>query len=254
MSIFHLRGEKVDVFRRKKRREQADFATREPRAALDASDPLRRHCGEGLGSAGGVALPMCSSAGPEDDAARVEAARTGDFQRQLMELERVDAERFVELGRQRSEQETSAELERQRLEQERRGAEVLERQRVEHERPAVAQRAQSRIRRNKAPVLDKHVLDEAMLETQCGQQLLKHQNKEEEKQEAILETERTRSAEAVKRSRAHGRVFGPDGRMVCFGEHILLKKEMTTKQKIVALMTKAAMIRAPNLKMIWTAE
>ena len=164
---------------------------------------------------------MCSSAGPEEDAARVEAARTGDLQRQRMELERVDAERFVELGRQRSEQETFAELERQRLEQERRGAEVLERQRVEHERPAVAQRAQSRIRRNKAPVLDKHVLDEAMLETQCGQQLLKHQNKEEEKQEAILETERTRSAEAVKRSRAHGRVFRPDGRMVCFGEHIL---------------------------------
>ena len=33
-----------------------------------------------------------------------------------------------------------------------------------------------------------------------------------------------------------------------------MKKEMTTKLKIVALMTKAAMIRAPNLKMIWTAE
>ena len=36
--------------------------------------------------------------------------------------------------------------------------------------------------------------------------------------------------------------------------YVQLKKEMTTKQKIVALMTKAAMIRAPNLKMIWTAE
>ena len=33
--------------------------------------------------------------------------------------------------------------------------------------------------------------------------------------------------------------------------NIQLRKEMTTKQKIVALMTKAAMIRAPNLKMIW---
>ena len=33
-----------------------------------------------------------------------------------------------------------------------------------------------------------------------------------------------------------------------------LKKKMMTKQKTVALMTKAAMIRAPNLKMIWTAE
>ena len=33
-----------------------------------------------------------------------------------------------------------------------------------------------------------------------------------------------------------------------------LKMEMTTKLKIVALMTKAAMIRAPNLKMIWTTE
>ena len=33
-----------------------------------------------------------------------------------------------------------------------------------------------------------------------------------------------------------------------------LKKEMTTKLKTVALMTKAATTRAPNLKMIWTAE
>ena len=36
--------------------------------------------------------------------------------------------------------------------------------------------------------------------------------------------------------------------------NIQLKKEMTTKLKIVALMTKAAMIRAPNLKTKWTAE
>ena len=33
-----------------------------------------------------------------------------------------------------------------------------------------------------------------------------------------------------------------------------LKKEMTTKLKTVALTTKAATTRAPNLKMIWTAE
>ena len=33
-----------------------------------------------------------------------------------------------------------------------------------------------------------------------------------------------------------------------------LKKKMTTKLKAVALMTKAAKTRAPNLKMIWTAE
>ena len=33
-----------------------------------------------------------------------------------------------------------------------------------------------------------------------------------------------------------------------------LKKEMTRKLKTVALMTKAATTRAPNLKMIWTAE
>ena len=33
-----------------------------------------------------------------------------------------------------------------------------------------------------------------------------------------------------------------------------LKKKMTTKLKTVALMTKAATTRAPNLKMIWTAE
>ena len=36
--------------------------------------------------------------------------------------------------------------------------------------------------------------------------------------------------------------------------NIKFRKEMTTKHKIVALMTKAAMIRAPNLKMMWTVE
>ena len=36
--------------------------------------------------------------------------------------------------------------------------------------------------------------------------------------------------------------------------NIQLRKEMTTKQKIVALMMKAAMVRAQNLKMIWTVE
>ena len=36
--------------------------------------------------------------------------------------------------------------------------------------------------------------------------------------------------------------------------NIKLRKEMMTRQKIVALMMKAVMVRAPNLKMIWTAE
>ena len=36
--------------------------------------------------------------------------------------------------------------------------------------------------------------------------------------------------------------------------NIKLRKEMTTRQKIVALMMKAAMVRAQNLKMIWTVE
>ena len=36
--------------------------------------------------------------------------------------------------------------------------------------------------------------------------------------------------------------------------NIQLMKEMTTKQKIVALMMKAVMVRAQNLKMMWTVE
>ena len=36
--------------------------------------------------------------------------------------------------------------------------------------------------------------------------------------------------------------------------NIKLRKEMMTRQKIVALMMKAVMVRAQNLKVMWTVE
>ena len=36
--------------------------------------------------------------------------------------------------------------------------------------------------------------------------------------------------------------------------NIKLRKEMMTRQKIVALMMKAVMVRAQNLKMMWTVK